>query len=106
MFSHIRITNLRAGLTAVVLGSTLAACSHPWFKSGSSAPPDQEPVIATPEGVDRPAKPLWLSRIDACMATGASRNECIESLPSEDKRAFEAWERERAERRRALLDAR
>jgi len=49
-----------------------------------------------------PGTPVWVPLIDACMAGGGGRNDCIESLPPQIYADFLAWEQGRAAERRAL----
>ena len=85
--------------------SILCSACHPWFKSGPGAPDDQQPEITSETGYV-PGTPPWVPVIDACMANGGTRGECIESLPPEMLEALESWEREIAFRRRALMRTR
>jgi hypothetical protein len=50
-----------------------------------------------------PGTPAWVPLIDACMARGGGRNDCIEALPPEMYAEFLAWEQGRAAERRALF---
>lgn len=49
-----------------------------------------------------PGTPPWVPLIDACMAGGGMRNDCIEALPPQIYADFLAWERSQAAERRAL----
>ena len=82
----------------------LSAC-HPWFRMGPGAPPGQIPVIMSQDGtVYVEGTPSWVLLIDQCMSNGGLRNECIENLPPEEKAMFEAWQQNRAGRRRILFE--
>ena len=84
-------------------------CAHPWFKSGSQRPHDQQPELVAPReasahrGGYSGEVPRWRSLIDACMQNGGGRHDCIHSLAPDERAEFEQWEREQAEKRRALF---
>jgi hypothetical protein len=48
--------------------------------------------------------PRWVPLIDACIANGGKRSDCIEGLPVQEYERFLTWEREH--RRRQLLEIR
>ena len=48
----------------------------------------------------------WVPLIDACMAEGGARNDCIEALPPEVLAELEAWEAQNAALRRRQLERR
>lgn len=50
-----------------------------------------------------PGTPPWIPLIDACMAAGGGRNDCIEALPPDMYAAFLADEQAGAAERRALM---
>jgi hypothetical protein len=52
------------------------------------------------EGQEQP----WTALIDACMAAGGQRSECIEKLPPEVLIQLEAWESANAAMRREQLE--
>lgn len=83
----------------------VAMCGcHPWFESDLSAgnQPEQPPVLMSPDGYPyRPGTPSWVPLIDACMARGGQRNQCIEGLPSEELEKFLRWEQ--GQRRHELI---
>ncbi len=50
-----------------------------------------------------PGTRAWVPLIDACMARGGGRIDCIEALPPKIYAEFLAWEQGRAAERRALM---
>ena len=88
-----------------------AGCGHAPDQSGGPAPPDHGPVATTTDATDAgagndrylPGTPSWVPLIDACMAGGGSRGDCIAALPPEELAALEQWERENGDRRRQRL---
>lgn len=80
---------------------------HPWFKSDFSLQkkPETPPVLMSPDGYPYEAgTPSWVPLIDACIANGGKRSDCIEGLPVQEYEKFLTWEREH--RRRQLLEIR
>jgi hypothetical protein len=92
-------------LTMLLVSALLVGCVHPWSKPGTGASEDEQPEITTESGYV-PGTPPWVPLIDACMAQGATRSDCIASLPPDVLEAFEASEREGAARRGALMRTR
>ena len=94
-------------------------CSDPGFFGGcrdESPPPvdpekalEQAPTVATgrfpPRPHDQRDQP-WIILIDACMAAGNQRTQCIENLPPEVLAQLQAWETENADMRRRQLEQR
>ena len=65
------------------------------------------PVENTGGRLTRPsAEAPWVPLIDACMAEGRTRADCIDSLPPEVMAQLETWEAENARIRRELLKRR
>jgi hypothetical protein len=75
-------------------GLILAALFFGFFARGQTAPE---------AGGYVPGTPGWVSLIDACMARGGGRKDCIEALPPEMYAEFPAREQGRAAERRALF---
>lgn len=94
----------KASATTIIFIS-LAGC-HPWFSvgAGAGAPEDQQPELTKPpQQTYEFGTPSWVPLIDACMASGGNRNECIESLPPEELEKLRASEQRNAELRRKRL---
>ena len=85
----------KASSTTIIFIS-LAGC-HPWFSVGSGAPAAQQPESTKPPQQSYElSTPSWVPLIDACLASGGKRNECLESLPPEELEKLRAWEQRNA----------
>lgn len=70
---------------------------------------EQAPEVATGRFPRRPQDQRdqpWIVLIDACMAAGGQRAQCIENLPPEVLTQLQAWEAENAAMRRRQLEQR
>ena len=68
---------------------------------GPGAPADQQPTLTAPDNQYIPGTPSWVPLIDACMASGGLRGDCINALPAEELHKLETWEE--SHQRRELL---
>jgi hypothetical protein len=78
----------------VFLGLILAVLFFGSFARGQTSPEASGYV---------PGTRAWVPLIDACMARGGGRNDCIEALPPKIYAEFLAWEQGVASKRRAFL---